>query len=228
MDVFRTPLQSIEREIAVDPFNPDTESYAKHVLLFEQDPFTRSIFADCLGDDFLLHACSTSDEVASEILARKDRAIGFDILVWSLGNNVEGDLRALREVRELQPHLKVVLLASQEGLAFAKAIRDADAQSTILKPLRSQDVRFALEKALKVESILKEKQAVHELKVERTPSLERFPGADLGLIGDSAEMRKVASLIRKVGPSTVSVLITGESGTGKEMVAQAIHRVSDR
>ncbi len=69
---------------------------------------------------------------------------------------------------------------------------------------------------------------ISETQPQQIPRLDNFPGADLGLIGDSPEMRKIISLIRKVGPSSVSVLITGESGTGKEMVAQAIHRVSDR
>ena len=53
-------------------------------------------------------------------------------------------------------------------------------------------------------------------------------GVGLGLIGASSEMKKIFSLIRKVGPSNCSVLITGESGSGKEMVASAIHNVSQR
>ena len=35
-------------------------------------------------------------------------------------------------------------------------------------------------------------------------------------------MQAVKTLIRKVGPTRSTVLITGESGTGKERVARAI------
>jgi len=49
-----------------------------------------------------------------------------------------------------------------------------------------------------------------------------------GLVGNSKPMRDVVSMIRRVGPADVPVLITGESGTGKELVARAIHRLSVR
>jgi two-component system NtrC family response regulator len=48
------------------------------------------------------------------------------------------------------------------------------------------------------------------------------------MLAGSAEMQSVFAMIRRVAKSTAPVLILGESGTGKEMVANAIHRQSDR
>jgi len=48
------------------------------------------------------------------------------------------------------------------------------------------------------------------------------------MVGTSAPMRHIFSLIHQVAPTLASVLITGESGTGKERVAAAIHRLSPR
>ncbi|MFZ2960392.1 MAG: sigma-54 dependent transcriptional regulator [Candidatus Ozemobacteraceae bacterium] len=48
------------------------------------------------------------------------------------------------------------------------------------------------------------------------------------IIGGSQAIRDVLSLIEKVAPSDVTVLITGESGTGKEMVAETIVRSGPR
>jgi len=48
------------------------------------------------------------------------------------------------------------------------------------------------------------------------------------LVGNSASIRKIYTLIEQVAPSSASVLITGESGTGKELVARALHRHSPR
>jgi transcriptional regulator with GAF, ATPase, and Fis domain len=48
------------------------------------------------------------------------------------------------------------------------------------------------------------------------------------MVGESELMRELARLIRLVAPRGTTVLIEGETGTGKEVVAQAIHRLSDR
>ncbi|GAA0485404.1 hypothetical protein GCM10009096_30160 [Parasphingorhabdus litoris] len=50
----------------------------------------------------------------------------------------------------------------------------------------------------------------------------------LHLIGDSAAIEEVRSLIRHAAATTIPVMITGPSGCGKEVVAKALHRCSAR
>ena len=44
----------------------------------------------------------------------------------------------------------------------------------------------------------------------------------------SEQMAETLTIARRIAPTPLSVLVTGETGTGKEMLAEAIHRASDR
>lgn len=48
------------------------------------------------------------------------------------------------------------------------------------------------------------------------------------MVGESAVMRDVYALTRKVAPSSATVLLFGETGTGKELIARAVHELSSR
>ena len=48
------------------------------------------------------------------------------------------------------------------------------------------------------------------------------------IIGDSAALQEALRLVRVVAPTDATVLIQGETGTGKELIAEAIHKSSDR
>src|SRR5260370_41860391 len=48
------------------------------------------------------------------------------------------------------------------------------------------------------------------------------------IIGNSAALRRVLEMARVVAPTDATVLINGETGTGKELIAEAIHKFTDR
>ena len=49
-----------------------------------------------------------------------------------------------------------------------------------------------------------------------------------GFIGNSTALRGVLDMVRIAAPTGATVLINGETGTGKELIAEAIHRYSER
>jgi transcriptional regulator with GAF, ATPase, and Fis domain len=57
---------------------------------------------------------------------------------------------------------------------------------------------------------------------------ELFGSAFPRIIGNSAALQRVLGLVRLVAPTDTTVLIQGETGTGKELIAEAIHKCSDR
>jgi formate hydrogenlyase transcriptional activator len=48
------------------------------------------------------------------------------------------------------------------------------------------------------------------------------------IVGISSALRRVLDMVRVVAPTDATVLINGETGTGKELIAEAIHKYSDR
>ena len=64
-------------------------------------------------------------------------------------------------------------------------------------------------------------------KVKADP--HEFSGRGLPrIIGDSPALQRVLAMVRLVAPTGSTVLISGETGTGKELIAEAIHKCSDR
>jgi transcriptional regulator with PAS, ATPase and Fis domain len=62
---------------------------------------------------------------------------------------------------------------------------------------------------------------------EPTPALKR-PMSMQGVVGSSAPLMDVFSVVDRVADTDCTVLITGESGTGKELVARGVHAQSPR
>lgn len=51
---------------------------------------------------------------------------------------------------------------------------------------------------------------------------------DHKIIGYSEKISEVISVVKMIAPTSLSVLVSGESGTGKEIIAELIHKLSDR
>ncbi|MFA6033134.1 MAG: sigma-54 dependent transcriptional regulator, partial [Myxococcota bacterium] len=87
----------------------------------------------------------------------------------------------------------------------------------ITKPFERDDLKAVLAKAVRTRELRRYDQQA-----------EPTGGAGAEIIGDSAPMRAIHSLIERIAPTDSTVLIKGESGTGKELVAAALHQGSPR
>jgi DNA-binding NtrC family response regulator len=127
----------------------------------------------------------------------------------------------LREVREKHPDMAVILFTGRGTVEMAlRAIQEEGAYYYFEKPVDFAKLRDVLGRAVEIGT------ARRETDVLRRELREH--GVFGEMVGVSAPMRQIYSLVEQVAPSSASVLITGESGTGKELVARTIHNLSPR
>jgi len=120
-------------------------------------------------------------------------------------------LKRLREQGNAPPAIVLTAFGNME--TAIRMVHDLGAFWFLEKPLQTGALRLLLERA-----VAQRRLAEYSERLERQLSSQGVLGE---LVGASAPMREIFSLIRQVAPTTATVLITGESGTGKELAARA-------
>ncbi len=112
----------------------------------------------------------------------------------------------------------VVVLTGHASHEIALKATEAGAWDFIAKPIDPDMLRFVVDRALRKAALDRE---LRDLR-------DQVAADDLGLLGRSDAIARLRAMVRRLGPSTVSVLVLGPTGTGKELVARALHACSPR
>ena len=128
-------------------------------------------------------------------------------------------LDLLKTVKETDVTIPVILMTAFATVESAITALREGAYDYLLKPFDKLDtLELTVAQALQWRRLLNENEYLRQ-EVDR-----QYPFKQI--IGTSPAIQQVFELIRRVAPTTSTVLITGESGTGKELVARAIHEAS--
>ena len=183
----------------------------KNIWILDDDKSIRWVFEKALEKANLpFKTFSNSNEAINQFNHEKPSVIVSDIRMPG-----ESGIVFLSKVKDKFPEIPIIIMTAYSDLDTAVSAFQKGAFEYIAKP-------FDIDKTLEVI-----KQALSESASSQSESNENSENIP-DIIGKSSAMQDVFRAIGKLSQSNATVLINGESGSGKELVAQAIHKNSQR
>jgi two-component system NtrC family response regulator len=190
---------------------------AERVLIVDDEESIRNQLRWGLADEYEVSTAGSVEEAREALRRNTPGVVTLDVTLSPQGGPPEEGMRLLDEIVDRYPFTKVVMVTGNDRRENALAAIRRGAVDWYAKPIQLEELKVILRRAL------------HILAIEREREPERLGARRYHrLIGESEAMRKVYTLIQRVGPTDATVLTVGENGTGKELVAHAIHEASPR
>ena len=186
------------------------------ILIIDDNPTNRDTFADVLEEEgYTVLTAESGEEGLAMLTGAAVDAVLCDLRL----PNLDG-LATMELAHERQDGLPWVLITGHGNEELAVQAIKQGAFNYLTKPVDLQRLVATMASATRTAQTNKENlQMRRELGYDE--ALER-------IIGSSAAVKQLKTMIRQVAPSDTTVLIEGESGTGKELVADAIYHLSQR
>lgn len=186
------------------------------ILIVDDEKLQRESLAGFLKKSgYQTYTASHVDQAVSIVSEKRIEIIFTDFM---MGKKSGFDL--LREVRQLNPEIKVIMMTAFGTIQDAVAAMKAGAFDYLTKPIDLDEVELLIQRALELRHLTRENKELRE-RLREKHKLSN-------IITNSSLMAETLSLAARAADSRASVLIQGESGTGKELIARAIHQTSPR
>jgi two-component system NtrC family response regulator len=193
------------------------EEQPQRVLLVEDDVGLQKQMRWALSP-YDVDIAASRTEAIEKLVGCSYRVVVLDLGLPPDENGASEGLKALGEILSAAPLTKVIVASGNVERANAVRAVAKGAFDFIAKPIDSDVLKFAIERAMRLFELEQENMQLRKLSDR---------GAD-GLVYESSKMSQIVQMLHRVGPMHVSVLLLGETGTGKEVLAQTLHNLSTR
>lgn len=189
------------------------------ILIVDDEPSMRLNLSELLeGEGYSVKLASNGEEAIEKTIQHDPMVVLMDIKMPKLSG-----IPALKAIKQHDSKIPVIIFtAFGTNEKPIEAIKSG-AFDYLDKPFEIDELLSVLDSAIR--------QHKKVLKLESTS--ENSPENEIAdteqhIVGASKQMRNVLKLVGKIAPKDTTVLIEGESGSGKEVIADAIHRHSNK
>jgi len=194
----------------------DRVTIGAKILVVDDEANERQGLAELLGGwGYLTETASDGEDAMEKISSFNPAVVISDLRMPRMGG-----MELLKRLHDENPALSFIILTGQGTIEEAVEATKLGAFNFLEKPVDSKRLRVELRNC--------SERNENKQKLEIAQRKLRAMGLLGDIVGRSAKMQEVMSLISMVAPSRASVLITGESGTGKELAARTLHDLSPR
>jgi DNA-binding NtrC family response regulator len=183
------------------------------VLVVDDEPAVRFTLREVLEAHEVTLAAS--GEEALSILSERDEP--FDAILTDLAMPRMTGLEFIAHLAVDHPEIPVLMLTAHGSERAAVTAMRAGAWDYLAKPFDVDELCATVGRAVERSEL---RRAARKAEAERA----------LGrpIVGRTKGLRRLLTLVERLAPRDVNVLVTGETGTGKELVATLLHAQSRR
>ena len=197
-----------------------------NILIVDDNKSILSALEILLTPEFKeLTLLSNPNQIPTELRKKDYNLVILDMNFQAGVNTGNEGIYWLGRIKETNPEVSVVMITAYGDIDTAVKALKAGASDFVLKPWDNAKLLATLKLAIQLNI---SKSEVRQLKERETGLKKEMNREQKFIIGSSQALMNVLNLVRKVAKTDANVLITGENGTGKELIAQEIHRQSNR
>jgi DNA-binding NtrC family response regulator len=164
------------------------------------------------------HAVATASDAAEGL--RRAREVPPDLILLDLRLPDGSGLDLLPKLLAEEPSVSVLMVTAYATVEDAVKAVKLGARDYLQKPLRLDDLRHAVARALE-ERRLRREVSYYRGREAADARLEALLGQSEAMVQLRAKLQRLTALPEGVQPPTV--LLSGETGTGKGLVARTLH-----
>ncbi|MBF5005945.1 sigma-54-dependent transcriptional regulator [Diaphorobacter caeni] len=203
---------------AASTTSPNPSSAASgHILLVDDEPAYQRLGASFLRQ--LGYRVSVAGDVDEALQAFENDTPQVVLLDLAMPPSMDPEA-GLSLIARFASAVVVVLSGHGDRDVALRAV-ELGVWDFLVKPIDPEMLRMVVMRAMHKARLDAQVRELRNAKADQQPD-------EMGLIGQAAAMQQLRAMVRRVGATSVNLIVLGPTGTGKELVARALHQCSPR